>query len=104
MRVLNFFYLLELGVSFVVLNYIYLSFMQIYAVFYFNYIIYSGLQMFCCQNDATSFTTLNETSKKYQLSIKAVFLLISSLRNNLYSFKFSSCGFIKAAYDINPII
>lgn len=45
--------LLKLGVSFVVLNYIYLSFMQIHAVFYFNYINYSGLLIFCCQNVAT---------------------------------------------------
>ena len=45
--------LLELGVSFVIINYIYLSFMQIHAVFYFNYINYSGLLIFCCQNVAT---------------------------------------------------
>ena len=45
--------LLELGVSFVALNYINLSLMQIHTVFYFNYIIYSGLLVFCCQNVAT---------------------------------------------------
>ena len=45
--------LFELGVSFVILNYIYLSFMQIHAAFYFNYINYSGLLIFCCQNVAT---------------------------------------------------
>ena len=44
----------ELGVSFVVLNYICLVFMQILAAFYFNYIIYSGLLIFCCQNVAAS--------------------------------------------------
>ena len=44
---------LELGVFFVVLNYICLGFMQIHALFYFNYIIYSGLLIFCCQNVAT---------------------------------------------------
>ena len=44
---------LELGVFFVVLNCIYLSFMQIHALFYFNYTIYSGLLIFCCQNVAT---------------------------------------------------
>ena len=38
---------LELGVSFVIINCIYLSFMQIHAYFYFNYIIYSGLLIFC---------------------------------------------------------
>lgn len=41
------------GVSFVALNYINLSLMQIHTVFYFNYIIYSGLLVFCCQNVAT---------------------------------------------------
>lgn len=45
--------LLELGVFFVVINYICLSFMQIHAVIYFNYINYSGLLIFCCQNVAT---------------------------------------------------
>ena len=40
------------GVFFVVLNYIYLSFMQIHTIFYFNYINYSGLLIFCCQNVA----------------------------------------------------
>ena len=46
-------FLFELGVFFVVLNYIGLSFIQIHTVFYFNYIIYSGLLVFCCQNVAT---------------------------------------------------
>ena len=45
--------LFKLGVSFVVLNYICLSFMQIHAAFYFNYINYSGLLIFRCQNVAT---------------------------------------------------
>ena len=45
--------LFKLGVSFVVLNYICLGFMQIHAAFYFNYINYSGLLIFCCQNVAT---------------------------------------------------
>ena len=44
---------LELGVFFVVLNSICLSFMQIHARFYINYIIYYGLLIFCCQNIAT---------------------------------------------------
>lgn len=45
--------LFELGVPFVVLNFICLSFMQIHAIFYFNYINYSGLLIFRCQNVAT---------------------------------------------------
>ncbi len=44
---------LELGVFFIALNYICLSFMQIHAHFYINYIIYYGLLIFCCQNVAT---------------------------------------------------
>ena len=46
--------LFELGVFFAVLNCICLSIMQIHAYFYFNYIIYSGLLIFCCQNVAIS--------------------------------------------------
>ena len=45
--------LFKLGVFFVVFNYICLSFMQIHAHFYINYIIYYGLLIFCCQNVAT---------------------------------------------------
>lgn len=52
--------LFKLGVSFVALNYICLSFMQIHTVFYFNYIIYSGLLIFCCQNVATLSKTLGQ--------------------------------------------
>ncbi len=48
----RFFSFLSLGVFFVVLNYICLSFVQIYAILHFNYIIYSGLLIFCCQNVA----------------------------------------------------
>ena len=44
----------ELGVSFVVLNYFCLIFIQIHAHFYINYIIYYGLLIFCCQNVATA--------------------------------------------------
>ena len=43
---------LILGVFFVVINFICLSFMQIHAHFYINYIIYYGLLIFCCQNVA----------------------------------------------------
>ena len=50
--------LFKLGVSFATLNYIYLSFMQIHAAFYFNYINYSGLLIFRCQNVATSYQLL----------------------------------------------
>ena len=46
-------FLFKLGVFFVVLNCICLIFMRIHAIFYFNYIIYSGLLIFCCQNVAT---------------------------------------------------
>ncbi len=42
-----------LGVFFVAINCICLSFVQIHALFYFNYIIYYGLLIFCCQNVAT---------------------------------------------------
>ena len=41
------------GVFFVDINCICLSFVQIHACFYFNYIIYYGLLIFCCQNVAT---------------------------------------------------
>jgi len=43
----------ELGVFFVVVNFICLSFMYIHAFFYIKYIIYNGLLIFCCQNVAT---------------------------------------------------
>lgn len=46
-------FLFPLGVSLVVINCICLSFMQIHTDFYFDYIIYSGLLIFCCQNVAT---------------------------------------------------
>ena len=49
----GFYPLLELGVFFVALNCICLSFIQIHTYFYFNYIIYNGLLIFCCQNVAT---------------------------------------------------
>ena len=52
-------FLLKLGVFFVVLNYICLSFMQIHAYFYINYIIYNGLLIFCCQNVATLYQIFN---------------------------------------------
>ncbi len=44
--------LLALGVFIVIDNCIWLSFMQIHAYFYFYYIIYYGLLIFCCQNVA----------------------------------------------------
>ena len=50
--------LFKLGVSFVALNCICLDFIQIHAVFYFNYIIYSGLLIFCCQNVAIQTITI----------------------------------------------
>ena len=48
-----FVYDVEKTVIFDVYEDICLSFMQIHALFYFNYIIYSGLLIFCCQNVAT---------------------------------------------------
>lgn len=45
---------LKLGVSLIILNCIYLSFLQIYAAFYFNYINYSGLLIFRCHNVAAN--------------------------------------------------
>ncbi len=45
--------LLFIGVFFVDINFICLVFIQIHACFYFNYIIYYGLLIFCCQNVAT---------------------------------------------------
>ncbi len=46
----GFYFSLELGVFLVSLNFICLSFVQIHACFYCNYIIYYGLLIFCCQN------------------------------------------------------
>ena len=43
----------KLGVSFAILTYICLSFMQIHVTFYFSYINYSDLLIFCCQYVAT---------------------------------------------------
>ena len=45
--------LLKLGVFFIVINCICLSFMQIHTDFYSNYIIYFALLIFCCQDVAT---------------------------------------------------
>ena len=53
----QFFYLFELGVSFIVINYICLGSMRIHTAFYFNYIIYFALLIFCCQNVAKRFYT-----------------------------------------------
>lgn len=46
-------FLLKLGVFFIVINCICLSFMQIHTDFYSNYIIYFALLIFCCQDVAT---------------------------------------------------
>ena len=62
----------KLGVSFAVLNYICLSFMQIHASFYFNYIIYSGLLIFCCQNVATKKSSNLQLSKKFMPYVPTV--------------------------------
>ena len=63
MRFLRFFCIFKLGVSFAIINYICLSFIQIHAIFYFNYIIYSDLLIFCYQNAAnTLLITLHKSS------------------------------------------
>ena len=46
-------FLLELGLSTGVIKYICLVFMDFHAVFYFYYIYYFDLLIFCCQNVAT---------------------------------------------------
>ena len=53
--------LLKLGVFFVIINYIYLSFVQIHAILYFNYINYSGLLIFCCQNVAAIYFSFTDS-------------------------------------------
>lgn len=60
---------LELGVFFVILNYIYLVFPPIHAVFYFNYIHYSGLLIFCCQNVATE---VNRIALIYLINLQQI--------------------------------
>lgn len=61
--------LFKLGVFFAILNCIYLSFIQIHVVFYFNYIIYSSLLIFRCQNVArlyySKFPRIDNTFSKY---------------------------------------
>ena len=47
------FSLLKLGVPLDIINYFCLSIIQIHTVFYFNYIIYFALLIFCCQIVAT---------------------------------------------------
>ena len=66
-------FLFPLGVFFANLNYICLSLMQIHTYFYLNYIIYSGLLIFCCQNVANicfSLTKYKFTYKPNQYSYK----------------------------------
>ena len=60
--------LFELGVFFVVLNCICLSFMQIRAHFHINYIIYYGLLIFRCQNVAALIYLYNENHIEQSLS------------------------------------
>lgn len=78
------FCLLKLSVFFVILNYIRLNFMQIHTRFYFNYIIYYGLLIFCCQNVAISIVVHNTLSS----NTKIIFLQITSAQKTnetLYS-------------------
>lgn len=42
-------FIFKLGVPFIVIKYICLSFVQIHTIYYFNYITYSALLIFCCQ-------------------------------------------------------
>ncbi len=64
----GFYPLLELGVLFAVISYFYLSFVQIHAHSYFNYIIYCGLLIFCCQNIAAFTYLYNENHIGQSLS------------------------------------
>ena len=66
----DFRHLFKLGVSFAVLNYICLVLMQIHAYFYFNYICYSGLLIFCCQNVAIFILSIHKIL--YYLFLKAI--------------------------------
>ena len=73
--------LFKLGVFFVDINYFYLSFMQIHTIFYFNYINYSGLLIFCCQNVATSKKHFNLLY--YLLSSAIPVILVSFFHTHL---------------------
>ena len=66
---------------FVIINCICLIFMLIHAVFYFNYIIYSGLLIFCCQNVATNIIYKHYFCKTtiLQIVIKIIFLDSSNI-------------------------
>lgn len=81
--------LLELGVPFVVLNYIYLSSMQMHTVFYFNYINYSGLLIFCCQSVAN-----NIVINFYKIHILKIF------KTNKLAFFNSVYSLINKKYEI----
>lgn len=61
--------LLELGVFLANLNYICLVFMQIHTIFYFNYINYSGLLIFRCQNVAILFILSTILNKKQRMDL-----------------------------------
>lgn len=80
---------LKLGVPFVVSNYIYLSFVQIHALFYFNYIIYSGLLVFCCQYVARNLVTfqINQNGFLCQLKSKLEYhVQLNKLKANLVGY------------------
>jgi len=65
--------LFELGVFFFFLKYIYLSFTQIHVVFYFNYIIYFGLLIFCCHNVANLYSLFTASVYTYSLYLNCHF-------------------------------
>ncbi len=67
--------LLELGVFFVVINCFCLSFMQIHAHFYINYIIYNGLLIFCCQNVAAALVFSSQKHFNSYYNNASIFIL-----------------------------
>ena len=62
------------------INYICLVYMQIHALFYFNYIIYSGLLVFCCQYVANFIITDRELFDNFFLISNILFLI------NIYNY------------------
>lgn len=68
------------------INYICLVYMQIHALFYFNYIIYSGLLVFCCQYVARNLVTfqINQNGFLCQLKSKLEYhVQLNKLKANL---------------------
>lgn len=82
--------LFKLAVFFVVLNCICLGFMQFHATFYFNYIIYSDLLIFRCQNVATILALLLFTRRfiyfflQFHQSIKTLHSFLRILKQFIH--------------------